>query len=114
MLDETAPSVASSATPMRIRTVVRPMTRPSIRGHGARMRAACRPRATEGLSSVLHAASRRLHAMDEERFHTTSGRAYGRAMRFQVLGPVEATTEEGPLALGGPVQRLVLAHLLVR
>jgi WD40 repeat protein/DNA-binding SARP family transcriptional activator/tRNA A-37 threonylcarbamoyl transferase component Bud32 len=35
-------------------------------------------------------------------------------MRFQVLGPLEAWEGGGRLALGGPKQRLVLAHLLLR
>ena len=35
-------------------------------------------------------------------------------MRFKVLGPLEVAGEEGPLSLGGPKQRTVLAHLLVR
>ncbi|HZD17976.1 MAG TPA: AfsR/SARP family transcriptional regulator, partial [Actinomycetota bacterium] len=34
-------------------------------------------------------------------------------MRFRVLGPVEASGETGPIALGGPKQRLVLAHLVL-
>src|SRR3954471_15893781 len=114
MLADTAPSVASIATATRIRARVRPMTRPSIRAHAARMRDACRTRATGGLSSVLHAPPPRLHAMDGARFPTANRPAYGPRMRFQVLGPIEVATDEGPLALGGPVQRLVLAHLLVR
>jgi DNA-binding SARP family transcriptional activator/ABC-type glycerol-3-phosphate transport system substrate-binding protein len=35
-------------------------------------------------------------------------------MRFKVLGPLEVTGPEGPIPLGGPKQRAVLAHLLVR
>ena len=35
-------------------------------------------------------------------------------MRFKVLGPVVATRDDGPISLGGPKQRLVLAHLIVR
>jgi WD40 repeat protein/DNA-binding SARP family transcriptional activator/tRNA A-37 threonylcarbamoyl transferase component Bud32 len=35
-------------------------------------------------------------------------------MRFQVLGPLEAWEGSGRLPLGGPKQRLVLAHLLLR
>jgi DNA-binding SARP family transcriptional activator len=35
-------------------------------------------------------------------------------MRFQVLGPLEAWEGGRRLALGGPKQRLVLAHLLLR
>jgi DNA-binding SARP family transcriptional activator/ABC-type glycerol-3-phosphate transport system substrate-binding protein len=35
-------------------------------------------------------------------------------MRFKVLGPLGVTGPEGPISLGGPKQRAVLAHLLVR
>jgi serine/threonine protein kinase/ABC-type glycerol-3-phosphate transport system substrate-binding protein len=35
-------------------------------------------------------------------------------MRFKVLGPLEAVGDEGLVTLGGPKQRTVLAHLLVR
>jgi hypothetical protein len=42
------------------------------------------------------------------------GRAYGPRMRFKVLGPLEAVGDDGPVTLGGPKQRTVLAHLLVR
>jgi DNA-binding SARP family transcriptional activator/ABC-type glycerol-3-phosphate transport system substrate-binding protein len=42
------------------------------------------------------------------------GRAYGPRMRFKVLGPLEAVGDAGPVTLGGPKQRTVLAHLLVR
>ncbi|HJS26274.1 MAG TPA: BTAD domain-containing putative transcriptional regulator, partial [Actinomycetota bacterium] len=34
-------------------------------------------------------------------------------MRFQLLGPLTATNGDGPIAIGGPKQRLVLAHLLL-
>ena len=40
--------------------------------------------------------------------------AYGPRMRFKVLGPLRVTRDDGPLTLGGPKQRAVLAHLLVR
>jgi DNA-binding SARP family transcriptional activator len=41
--------------------------------------------------------------------------AYGPRMRFKVLGPLEAAQDEGgPISLGGPKQRLVLAHLISR
>ncbi len=35
-------------------------------------------------------------------------------MEFRILGTLEVSTDEGPLPLGGPKQRLVLAHLIVR
>ena len=41
-------------------------------------------------------------------------RAYGPRMRFKVLGPVAAARDEVAIPLGGPKQRLVLAHLIVR
>ncbi len=40
-------------------------------------------------------------------------RAYRARVRLRVLGPVEASGESGPVTLGGPKQRLVLAHLLL-
>ncbi len=35
-------------------------------------------------------------------------------MQFRVLGPLEVDAGEGPVPLGGPKQRAVLANLLVR
>src|SRR6185503_15914392 len=43
----------------------------------------------------------------------TSGQRYRRPVRFGVLGPLEVSDGDGPLPLGGPKQRLVLAHLLL-
>ena len=40
-------------------------------------------------------------------------REYGRPMRFGVLGPLEVSGEDGPVPLGGPKQRIVLAHLVL-
>jgi DNA-binding SARP family transcriptional activator len=40
--------------------------------------------------------------------------AYRSQMHFQVLGPLEVTREGERLPLGGPKQRLVLAHMLIR
>jgi WD40 repeat protein/DNA-binding SARP family transcriptional activator len=34
-------------------------------------------------------------------------------MRFAVLGPLEVSGEDGPIPLGGPKQRIVLAHLVL-
>lgn len=34
-------------------------------------------------------------------------------MRFAVLGPLKVTGEDGPIHLGGPKQRIVLAHLVL-
>jgi WD40 repeat protein/DNA-binding SARP family transcriptional activator len=44
----------------------------------------------------------------------TMTEVYRRAMRFQVLGPLEVLAGDDPIALGGPKQRAVLAHLLLR
>ena len=35
-------------------------------------------------------------------------------MRFQVLGPLEVEADDGPVVLGGPKERLLLAQLLTR
>jgi WD40 repeat protein/DNA-binding SARP family transcriptional activator len=35
-------------------------------------------------------------------------------VQFQLLGPLAASGDDGPIAVGGPKQRLVLAHLLLR
>jgi DNA-binding SARP family transcriptional activator/WD40 repeat protein len=46
-------------------------------------------------------------------FATTT--EYRRGMRFRVLGPIEVSRDgSGPIPLGGPKQRSVLAHLLLR
>jgi WD40 repeat protein/DNA-binding SARP family transcriptional activator len=39
---------------------------------------------------------------------------YAPGMRFQVLGPLEVDADGGPIALGGPKERLLLALLLTR
>jgi WD40 repeat protein/DNA-binding SARP family transcriptional activator len=39
---------------------------------------------------------------------------YARAMRFQVLGPLEVEADSGAVVLGGPKERLLLALLLAR
>jgi DNA-binding SARP family transcriptional activator/WD40 repeat protein len=42
-------------------------------------------------------------------------RGYGRLMEFRVLGAIEVVENgDGPIPLGGPKQRAVLAHLLLR
>ncbi len=43
---------------------------------------------------------------------TTS--VYGRRVQFRVLGPLEVDAGDGPIPLGGPKQRAVLANLLIR
>ena len=39
--------------------------------------------------------------------------AYGRGVEFRVLGPMEVLDDGRPLAIGGPKQRAVLAHLIL-
>ena len=39
---------------------------------------------------------------------------YGRQVQFRVLGPLEVDAGDGPIPLGGPKQRAVLANLLIR
>jgi YVTN family beta-propeller protein len=39
---------------------------------------------------------------------------YALGMRFQVLGPLEVEADDGPVVLGGPKERLLLALLLTR
>src|SRR4029450_1572494 len=39
---------------------------------------------------------------------------YAPGMRFQVLGPLEVEADDGPVVLGGPKERLLLAQLLTR
>jgi WD40 repeat protein/DNA-binding SARP family transcriptional activator len=39
---------------------------------------------------------------------------YAPGMRFQVLGPLEVDADDGPVVLGGPKERLLLALLLTR
>jgi WD40 repeat protein/DNA-binding SARP family transcriptional activator/class 3 adenylate cyclase len=39
---------------------------------------------------------------------------YGGRMQFRLLGPLEVDAGGGPIPLGGPKQRAVLAHLLLR
>ena len=41
-------------------------------------------------------------------------RAFGGSIHFRILGPLEVDSGGGPVALGGPKQRAVLAHLIVR
>src|ERR1044071_10409542 len=40
-------------------------------------------------------------------------RGWSRSIEFRVLGPVEAVLEEGPVPLGAPKQRALLALLLL-
>ena len=57
---------------------------------------------------------------ERDPLHGARGRVYRRPVRFQVLGPLEVHVEvhgsngDGQIPLGGPRQRAVLAHLLLR
>ena len=44
----------------------------------------------------------------------TDGPSSDPALAFRVLGPLEVGGPDGPIPLGGPKQRLVLAHLVMR
>jgi WD40 repeat protein/serine/threonine protein kinase len=50
---------------------------------------------------------------DHPRVPRTRSRMYGRPVRFRVLGPLEVFGGNGPLPLGGPKQRTLLAHLVL-
>jgi WD40 repeat protein/DNA-binding SARP family transcriptional activator/class 3 adenylate cyclase len=41
-------------------------------------------------------------------------RVYRGTLQFRVLGPLEVDAGSGPVPIGGPKQRVVLAHLLIR
>jgi DNA-binding SARP family transcriptional activator/WD40 repeat protein len=59
------------------------------------------------------AVSTRSPLEDGISFATTT--EYRRGVRFRVLGPIEVSHDgSGPIPLGGPKQRSVLAHLLLR
>src|SRR5262245_35370289 len=49
----------------------------------------------------------------EHKLPRLRARRYRSPVRFQVLGPIAASDGNGSLAVGGPKQRLVLAHLLL-
>jgi WD40 repeat protein/DNA-binding SARP family transcriptional activator len=51
----------------------------------------------------------------DQGIHISTGGGYRRPMEFRVLGSIEVFEEgNGSIALGGPKQRVVLAHLLLR
>ena len=52
--------------------------------------------------------------MDDAVLRHEREHGYGQAVQFRVLGPLEVDAGEGPVPLGGPKQRAVLANLLVR
>jgi WD40 repeat protein/serine/threonine protein kinase len=55
------------------------------------------------------------HVSADQGIHMPRGTGYRRPVEFRVLGSIEVFEEEnGSIALGGPKQRAVLAHLLLR
>ncbi|HEY6567049.1 MAG TPA: BTAD domain-containing putative transcriptional regulator [Actinomycetota bacterium] len=55
-----------------------------------------------------------MEAVDRRSLSGAKEQVYRRRVRFQVLGPLEVESGDGPTTLGGPKQRAVLAHLLIR
>src|SRR5262245_2574073 len=67
------------------------------------------------LARIAHHAARMTHANVSGPWvsHRQGGR-YRSTVRFQFLGPLVVSGDDGPIAIGGPKQRLVLAHLLLQ
>src|SRR4030095_9679473 len=68
-------------------------------------------------SSILGQVSRTGHAPTDPagpEIPRREARPNSRGMQFRLFGPVEVDAGEGPLPLGGPKQRAVLAQLLIR
>src|SRR3990172_2742763 len=53
------------------------------------------------------------HVVSRRGVPRTGRREYVRPVRFSVLGSLEVSGEEGSVPLGGPKQRIVLAHLVL-
>jgi WD40 repeat protein/DNA-binding SARP family transcriptional activator/class 3 adenylate cyclase len=74
----------------------------------------------KGLSDPVHVLAIAAEEADipEQMRARVSGsrgrRVYGGKLHFRVLGPLEVDAGSGPIALGGPKQRAVLARLLIR
>lgn len=74
----------------------------------------------KGLSDPVHVlaiaseASDVAEAMRALLPRRSARRVYGGRMQFRVLGPLEVVGGSGPIPLGGPKQRVVLARLLIR
>src|SRR3990172_7601565 len=104
----------------------RPDCRPRTMGRVAAEAPPARVRATGGQPAAVGpptgASGARVRALTAHRggaddgtpLPLTEGEAYRSFMRFQVLGPVEVNRDTEIIPLGGPKQRLVLAHLLIR
>ena len=74
----------------------------------------------KGLSDPVHVlaiasddidVAQRMRALAPSR---QARRVYRGTLQFRVLGPLEVDAGSGPIPLGGPKQRMVLAHLLIR
>ena len=103
------------------------MTARSISAHAPSPQRACGPLDPLALplqpsrpASVLQGSGQRLPTCDprpgdRRRANFQERRPPKRTarMRFKVLGPLEVSREGGPLPLGGPKQRTVLAHLIL-
>src|SRR5687768_10057194 len=72
-------------------------------------------RSPRPLASPAQAAG---HPLERDARHRRSpssgGASYGSPVEFAILGPLEVRTADGRLRLGGPMQRAVLAHLILR
>jgi len=62
----------------------------------------------------MHRTDARTSLPSRKNLSNRGSEPYGSRMHFKVLGPLHVTGPEGPISLGGPKQRAVLAHLLVR
>jgi WD40 repeat protein/DNA-binding SARP family transcriptional activator len=71
---------------------------------------------SETQSSILGRVSKTKHVSADPAGPEIASNATRTAgtMRFRLLGPLEVDAGGGPLPLGGPKQRAVLAHLLIR
>ncbi len=72
----------------------------------------CKAKLRRGPCSNLQGSSPNL-ARDMRLLDSSVGE-YGRGMRFRLLGSLSVSEQGRTVALGGPKQRLVLAHMLLR
>ena len=73
-----------------------------------------RPTSGEPKTPLVNDPKTRMARPTRANLPKRSVEAYGPRMRFKVLGPVSVARDDGAIPLGGPKQRLVLAHLIVR
>jgi WD40 repeat protein/DNA-binding SARP family transcriptional activator len=94
------------------------MPAPSSAAHVSPVRNAWRPLSEafqRSFSARADPAAMNAHPPAEQRIHIPRGKGYGRPVEFRVLGSIEVVEEgNGSISLGGPKQRAVLAHLLLR